>query len=290
MHDTDGSIKHLLKDRKLAPKKAFGQNFLVHRQTAERIAGFAAIGPGDTVVEVGVGLGALTLPLASRAGQVIGIEVDAGIVRYHEEQRDLPDNVSLVHRDVLRADFAELAQRAGGRLKILANLPYSISNPFLFRLLENQEHMDWAVLMLQKEVAERLYAPVGSKAYGVLTVLLAAAAAVTPLMDLGPGQFHPRPKVDSQVVRITFRPVPEKVAQLPEHDPQLLRRVVSAAFQQRRKTLVNTLAANGVPSHDKEEVRRLLEALGINPGLRGETLSTLDFVRIARAVESEEKG
>jgi 16S rRNA (adenine1518-N6/adenine1519-N6)-dimethyltransferase len=280
----DLPIKKILTERQLAPSKKLGQNFLVHRQTAERIVELSGVTPDDAVLELGVGLGSLTLPLAERARQVIGLELDAGIIAYHQECRDLPDNVTLIHQDLLKADFAALAAQTNGPLKILANLPYSISNLLLFKLIESHESLDRAVLMLQKEVGQRLTAPVGSKEYGVLSVLLAGCASVETIMQVGPGQFHPRPKVDSVVVRITFHPMPTRVAQLPPHDPKLLRRIVNAAFGQRRKTLRNSLSAGMINGLSKEQMSALLSQSGINPETRAERLTIEDFVRLTNAV------
>ncbi|MCI5129835.1 MAG: ribosomal RNA small subunit methyltransferase A, partial [Candidatus Electrothrix sp. AS4_5] len=149
--------KTLLKEQGLAASKKLGQNFLVHRHTAERIVDYAELSKQDTVLEIGVGLGALTRPLAEAAGQVIGLEADSGIIRLHEEHQGLPENVQLLHQDVLKANYEELVQRCQGKkLKIIANLPYSISSPFLFQLIEHHEQIDFAVVMLQKEVAQRL--------------------------------------------------------------------------------------------------------------------------------------
>ena len=136
--------KQSLQAHKLAPKKRFGQNFLVHRHTAEAIVTAGGIGKQDKIVEVGVGLGALTIPLAEAAGHVFGLEIDSGIIRLHQEEKDLPDNVTLIHGDVLKTDFNILVEQCGGPLKIMANLPYSISNPFLFKLIENHKAMAWA--------------------------------------------------------------------------------------------------------------------------------------------------
>jgi len=283
---SDLPIKKILAERNLAPSKKLGQNFLIHRQTAERIVSLSGITGADTAIELGVGLGSLTLPLAEQVRQVIGIELDAGIIAYHQEQKDLPANVTLVHQDLLKADFAALAKETGGPLKILANLPYSISNPLLFKLVENREHLAWAVLMLQKEVGQRLTAKVGTKEYGVLSVLLAGCASVKTIMHVGPGQFHPRPKVDSVVVRICFQPVPEHAAKLPPHDATLLRRIVNAAFQQRRKTLRNALSAGTLLGISKEDISSLLSGAGINPETRAERLSIDDFVRLTCAVSA----
>ena len=153
-----GKTKQSLQLYSLSPKKRFGQNFLVHRRTAEAIVQAGGVQKEDMIVEVGVGLGALTIPLAEAAGHIFGLEIDSGIIRFHQEEKDLPENVTLIHQDVLKADFNDLTERCGGSLKVMANLPYSISNPFLFKLIENHEKMVWATIMLQKEVAERLMA------------------------------------------------------------------------------------------------------------------------------------
>ena len=286
----DLRIKKILSDRQLAPSKKLGQNFLVHRQTAERIVDLSGVTPDDSVLELGVGLGSLTTPLAERVKQVIGLELDAGIIAYHQEHQSLPANVTLIHQDLLKADFGELAARTNGPLKILANLPYSISNLLLFKLVENHESLDLAVLMLQKEVGQRLTAKVGSKEYGVLSVLLAGCASVKTIMQVGPEQFHPRPKIDSVVVRITFQPVPERVAQLPAHDRQLLRRIVNAAFGQRRKTLRNSLGAGMINGLSREQLASLLTQAGINPETRAERLTIEDFVRLTNAVSACSSG
>jgi len=128
------TTKESLRSYKLAPSKKFGQNFLVNENTANRIVFAGQVQPEDTIVEVGVGLGALTTPLAKQVHHVFGIEIDSGIIRYHEQEGDLPQNVTLIHQDILKTDFEALYSRIGSKLKFMANLPYSISNPFLFKL------------------------------------------------------------------------------------------------------------------------------------------------------------
>jgi 16S rRNA (adenine1518-N6/adenine1519-N6)-dimethyltransferase len=234
---------------------------------------------------VGVGLGALTAPLAAAAKQVIGLEADSGIVRLHEERQDLPANVRLLHQDVLKADFRALAAEFG-RLKIVANLPYSISSPFLFKLIDASEAIDFAVVMLQKELAQRLLAQPDCKEYGTPTILLAACADAELLLELGPEEFHPRPKVDSLLLRLIFQPVPERVGQLGNFDQSLLKRIVSAAFRQRRKTLSNSLTAAGLLP--KEALLDCLAAAALSPSVRAEQLSLEDFVRLARQMQQQE--
>ncbi|MBA3006408.1 MAG: ribosomal RNA small subunit methyltransferase A [Proteobacteria bacterium] len=286
-HNTRSSLeKH-----HLTPKKRFGQNFLVHAGTAEAIVRAGRITTEEIILEVGVGLGALTRPLALTAKQVIGLEIDSGIIRFHQEEEDLPENVTLIHQDVLKADFHELSELCQGPIKIMANLPYSISNPFLFKLIENKEKMAWATIMLQKEVADRLTAQPGSKQYGVPTVLLSACATVKKLMTLKPAEFHPRPKIDSVVVRIDFDRQDERIRALPVYDYSLLQRVVRGAFSQRRKTLLNTLSSTNilpmVPEQEKATVKQLTEAAirkaGIAPSARAEDLTLEDFVQLTLA-------
>ena len=284
---SDANIKNILRQRNLAPKKRFGQNFLIHQTSAARIVATAAISPTDTILEIGVGLGALTRILANRADHVIGLEVDRGIVSWLEEKGNLPQNVTLLHRDVMKADFNDLANMTGGRLKIVANLPYSLSNPLLFKLIENRSTLEWAVVMLQKEVGERLMAKVGSKAYGILSVLIRTCATVSPLLELGPGHFHPRPKVVSQVLRIVFHPPPASVLGLPDCDQQLLVRIVNAAFQQRRKTLLNALSAGCCSDLSKPVIEGIIKAAAIPPGIRAEQLTVEDYVRLTRSFQEK---
>lgn len=284
------SVKSVLASRKLTPKKKLGQNFLVNPRDAERIVDAAGITAGDTVIEVGVGLGAMTRYLAEKARQVIGIEIDSGIMELHRDENDLPKNVRLIHQDILKTDFTELAEQAEGPLKIVANLPYSISNPLLFKLIKHQESMAWAVLMLQKEVGQRLTASPATKEYGVLSVLLGASAGVHSLLKFGPNHFHPRPKVDSVVVRIDFASPPTHVASLPPHDRELLRALVNTAFQQRRKTLRNALTGGGILKLDRETVLRILHQADIAPETRAERLTVSDYVRLTRCLSAIQSG
>jgi len=287
--------REALKNSQLAPKKRFGQNFLVHRQTAESIALAGQVSGSDIILEVGVGLGALTLPLAAMAQHVFGYEIDSGIIRYHEEQGDLPDNVTLVHQDILTADFQKIAELCGGRLKIVANLPYSISNPFIFKLIDNAFLIDTATIMMQKEVADRLMAAPNTKAYGVPTVLLASCATVRKLMTLGPGEFHPRPKVDSVVVCLDFSDFSRKAEKLGGYDFTLFRRLVRATFNQRRKTILNTLSGADLfgdligedKKANKQATLSTIELAKLRPNARPETLTCVDFINLAIQVAGQ---
>ncbi|HIP82193.1 MAG TPA: ribosomal RNA small subunit methyltransferase A [Desulfocapsa sulfexigens] len=284
-----GATRQSLQDENLAPQKQLGQNFLIHKATAAAVAGCGKIHSDDIIIEVGVGLGALTQPIAEQAEHVFGLEVDGGIVRFHKKKNDLPENVTLLHQDILKADFEELYRLSKGPLKIMANLPYSISNPFLFKLIEYQEKIAWATVMLQKEVADRLTAAPSTKQYGIPTVLLKSCATVKSLLTLKPAAFHPRPRIDSVVVRIEFCD-PEKVAGR-AYDKFLFQKIVRAAFSQRRKTLLNTLTAGGffrtLSDGDKKLAKQLtkdtiIEA-GIAPGARAEVLGLEQFINLTLA-------
>ncbi|MDF1615283.1 16S rRNA (adenine(1518)-N(6)/adenine(1519)-N(6))-dimethyltransferase RsmA [Desulfurivibrio dismutans] len=279
-------IKKILEERGLAPSKQLGQNFLIQPGLAEKIINAAGITADDQVIELGVGLGALTRPLAAGAARVIGLEIDSGIIKYHRETQGLPANVELRHQDLLHADFTALAEEVGGRVKIIANLPYAITNPLLFKLVEQHRAVKQAVLMIQKEVALRLTAKPSTKDYGVLSVLLGTCATVQRLLEVGPANFYPRPKVDSVVIAINFH---ERPVGLENIDLALLRRVVDSAFGQRRKTLLNSLSAGGSLGLDRNRAAAVLAAAGIDQRLRAENLSTADFLRLSQAVAAQPK-
>lgn len=286
-----GETRKSLGKHSLAPKKRFGQNFLVHKNTAEAIVRSGKITSNDVVVEVGVGLGALTQPLAEQAKRVIGIEIDSGIIRFHEEENDLPENVSLIHQDVLKADFKRLEEQCGGPFKIMANLPYSISNPFIFKLIENRRHVSSATIMLQKEVAERLMAQPSTKDYGVPSVLLQSCAKISKLLTLKPAEFHPRPKVDSVVIRIEFSHAPFQSADGVPFEYALFQKIVRTTFNQRRKTILNTLSSASFfttqsdidKSANKSMTEETLINAGFKPSVRPETLSLEQFIQLTLA-------
>ncbi len=279
-----GHTRQILAEHGLAPSKKRGQNFLVSPATARAIVSKAEFSATDHVVEVGVGLGALTQVLGERVARVTGIEIDRGLISYHRQQQVLPDNVELIHQDILKADFASLREKSGAALKIISNLPYSISNPFIFQLIDNRSLIDKVVVLLQKEMAERLMAEPHSKAYGIPTVLLRSCGKVTPLMEVGADEFYPRPGVDSLLIGISFAG-----KSLPEQQFGCLRQTVRAAFASRRKTLVNNLLA-GFPfpppyQGDKQEKReclsRALAVSGLKGDIRAENVTVEQFLELA---------
>jgi 16S rRNA (adenine1518-N6/adenine1519-N6)-dimethyltransferase len=275
------SPKTLLRRLGLRPKKSWGQHFLVHPHQARRIAEALALAPGDTVVEIGAGLGALTVFLAAAAGRVVALELDPALARFlKEELLAAAPQVEVICQDVLEFDFTGLSLEVGAPLKVAGNLPYQITSPLLFKLIQELPALSRAVLMIQQEVGDRLLARPGTKDYGILSVLLQYHFRLTRLFTLTPANFYPPPQVSSMV--LSLRPAsPQPRAR----DEALLARVVKAAFGQRRKNLNNTLAAQAAAfGLSPEQMRAILAELDIDPLRRGETLSAAEFVTLSNAI------
>jgi 16S rRNA (adenine1518-N6/adenine1519-N6)-dimethyltransferase len=254
-------------------RKRFGQNFLVSPGVIRKIVDAVAPRAGDTVVEIGPGLGALTAPLLERLDHLHVVEIDRDLIaRLHE--RFPPERLTIHEGDALKFDFGAL--KADGPLKIIGNLPYNISSPLLFHLADYADRVAEMHFMLQKEVVDRMVSAPGSGDYGRLSVMLQYRYFMERLFVVPPGSFSPAPKVDSAVVRM----IPLKVgAGGTATDETLFAKLVAAAFSQRRKMLRNTLKEFGGES--------LLEAQGIAPTARAENLSVADFVRLANALASQ---
>ncbi len=267
------------------PKKTLGQNFLTDRNVLSRIADAVGIGPGDRVLEVGPGRGALTTLLAERAEQVVAVELDRELVPFLRKEFVGRGNVEIVEADILTVDLSRLlGERGGGTWKVAANLPYNISSQVLFRILECRGLFSLLVLMLQKEVGERLLAPPACKAYGALTVLFSLHFNIRREFSVKPGSFYPVPKVDSVVLSFTPLPAPR----VDVGDEGCFRKVVKAAFGQRRKTLWNCL--RGAALTDDATLAGALDRCGIAPGRRGETLSLEEFGMLSRALAGADGG
>ena len=251
------------------PKKSLGQNFLHERVYIERIVQAVDPRPGDRLVEIGPGQGAITLPLLRRHGALTVIEFDRDLVGPLAAMAEGVGELTIVHRDVLSVDFTALA--AGTPFKLCGNLPYNISSPILFHALDHAASIRDMVFMLQKEVVDRMGAPPGSKVYGRLSVMLQAYCTVTPLFVVPPGAFRPAPKIDSAVVRL----VPKPVEAIHVADRKVFADVVRAAFGQRRKTLRNAL--NGVCDAAQ------FAAAGVSADARAEQIDVASFIRLANA-------
>jgi 16S rRNA (adenine1518-N6/adenine1519-N6)-dimethyltransferase len=252
------------------PRKRFGQHFLADPGVIGAIVAAIAPVPGDNLVEIGPGLGALTGPLIARAGHIHAVELDRDLVARLTE-RFTPAQLTLHAGDALKFDFAAL----GPRLRIVGNLPYNISTPILFHLAECERQLADMHLMLQREVVDRMVATPGTSAYGRLSVMLQCRFAMEKLIDVPPEAFQPPPEVDSAVVRLR----PLDAARSVPRDEELFARVVTQAFAQRRKTLRNTLKGLVTAAE--------LDALGIDPGRRAQELSVAEFARLAAALAQQ---
>ncbi len=277
------SPKALLNAWNLHPKKSLGQNFLVDTSMADAIVQKARIRAEDRVLEIGSGLGAITVPAARNAQKLYALDLDRQLLELLETELKLHrlENVEIRHGDILKTDITALAQEAGGKLTVLGNLPYNISSQVLVCLVRARSAVPKAVLMLQKEMAQRAAAGPGSREYGRLGAMLGYCAKIRPLIDVPARAFYPRPKVDSRVIEVLFVDEPAQKA----IDEEFLFRVIKAAFGKRRKTLRNALAG-GELRLDASSASAALQETDIDPMRRAETLSVEEFVRLSNYIFS----
>lgn len=251
-------------------RKRFGQHFLHDRSVIERIIAAFAPQPGQSIVEIGPGRGALTLPLLAAARRIDAVELDRDLAPRLTQTYATAGELRVHCADALRFDFCSLAP-GPSTLRVIGNLPYNVSTPLLFHLLDQKRCISDMLFMLQKEVVDRIVAPAGSDAYGRLSVMVQYHCAAARLFTIGPGAFTPPPRVDSAVVRLVPHPAPPVTVT----DEALLARVVALAFSQRRKTLRNSLKTllNAAA----------ITACGIDPQRRAETLSLSEFAALTNA-------
>ncbi len=258
-------------------KKSLGQHFLHERGVVDKLVLAIDPRPGDRIVEIGPGQGALTFPLLDRHGALTAIEFDRDLLEPLAAAAKTHGELTLIHADVMNIDFSALAGDTptdDGRIRLVGNLPYNLSSPILFHALDHAAAVRDMHFMLQKEVVDRMAAGPGSKVYGRLSVMLQAYCTVTALFKVPPGAFRPPPKVDSAVVRL----VPHPPGQVGIADPRRFADIVRAAFGQRRKTLRNALS-NVCTAED-------IVRAGVDPQSRAEQLAVADFIALANlAVE-----
>lgn len=258
------------------PRKRFGQHFLVDGGTIARIVDLVHPEPGEVVLEIGPGRGALTTPLLGQLSRLVAVEIDRDLAAALR-RRWPAEALRLVEGDILAVDLAAvLAEEGGQRLLVVGNLPYNITAPLLFHLLAHADHVSRAVLMVQREVAARLTATPGSREYGLITVLLRMRAQVEVRLPVPRARFRPVPGVDSAVIELRFTPT----NQVAVGDRAAWQRLVRAAFGQRRKMLRNTLLA-AAPSLLREDLRVIAERSGIDLERRPETLDLAEFARLS---------
>jgi 16S rRNA (adenine1518-N6/adenine1519-N6)-dimethyltransferase len=274
-------VRATLGESEFRPRKRLGQNFLIHENIIGAIVKLLDIAPGDEVVEIGPGLGFLTRRLVDRAKRVWAVEIDPALVdRLKQSSLASHPAFQLIHNDILKVvpeDFLP-----PHKVKLVGNLPYSISTPILFRLFDWREHFSSLVLMMQKEVADRIASGPATKAYGTLSVWCQVHGRISERVSVSPEAFFPKPKVRSTILKIDLYQEPL----IPVKELPLLRGLVRAAFGHRRKTLANTLTS--WLRRDRAEIDSVLRREGIDPVRRGETLNVEEFLALTHALRASQ--
>jgi len=275
------SPRILLAAHNIRPKKQMGQNFIVDPAFTEKIVKRAEILPEDIILEIGAGLGALTIPLARKAQKVFAVEKDRQIIPILNMEILVSGltNISIIEKDILSVDVKALVEDMGGKIVVMGNLPYNISSQILVRLVRSREGISRAVLMFQKELAQRITAETGCKDYGRLTVMLRYCSDIKKLTNVKASLFFPKPKVDSQILELKFKKEIEHKAS----DEQFLFKVIKSGFGNRRKTLKNALSASDL-NIDPNTATMVLEKSGIDPIRRAETLTVEEFVKLSNTL------
>lgn len=265
--------------------KSLGQNFLIDDNIVDKIVAGAGIGPGDKIIEVGPGIGTLTREMASRAETLMAVEIDKNLIPILADTLGDYDNVKIVNEDIIKADIRGLIDEnlGGGPVKLVANLPYYITTPIIMRFLEENINVTDIVVMVQKEVAERMNAQPGGKDFGALSVAVQYYCDTEIVAKVPRHLFVPQPNVDSIVIALRVRP--ERKYKVDDED--LYFKVVKAAFGQRRKTLLNSISSMG--SLAKDQVKEALEEAGIDLKRRGETLSLDEFAILSNVIGNKLK-
>jgi 16S rRNA (adenine1518-N6/adenine1519-N6)-dimethyltransferase len=281
---TPGKTKEILSRYSLAAKKSLGQNFLIDLNILSKIVSAAELDDSKGALEIGPGIGALTQQLAKRAGRVVAVEIDQRMLPVLEETLSGYSNATVVHGDVLKVNLRELFEQQFQGLtgiSVVANLPYYVTTPIVMKLLEERLPLENIVVMIQKEVAQRMAAKPGTKDYGSLSVAVQYYCEPQVVTIVPHTVFIPQPNVDSAVIRLKLRKEPPvKVA-----DERLYFEVVQASFAQRRKTISNNLLTRFFSKETKPQMEEALQKAGIDPSRRGETLSLQEFAQLTEALQ-----
>lgn len=274
----------LIKNHDFAVQKKFGQNFLIDDNILRSIVDAAEIGPDDCVLEIGPGMGALTAYLLDAARKVIAVEVDKMLIPILQQTLAGADNLVLINEDILKVDVQELIRKEndGRPIKVVANLPYYITTPIIMNLLEKEEHIESITVMVQKEVAERMQEGPGSKSYGALSLAVQYYSKPEIALAVSKNCFFPKPDVDSAVIKLDIYEKAERPVRA--ENPELMMKLIRAAFNQRRKTLVNGLG-NAAELHlNKDKIVNALAEMGKSETIRGEVLTLEEFARLSDLV------
>ena len=269
-------------------QKKFGQNFLIDENVVEKIVRDAGVTKDDFVLEIGPGIGTMTQILCENAREVVAVEIDDKLIPIlTEDTLSWYDNVTVIHEDILKLDIVKLAnERNGGKpIKVVANLPYYITTPIIMGLFEIHVPLDRITIMVQKEVADRMQVGPGTKDYGALSLAVQYYAKPQILLNVPASCFMPRPNVDSAVIQLTrYEKPPVEVA-----DEHLMFRLIRASFNQRRKTMTNSVGNSPELSVSKEQMAAALEKCGLSATVRGEALTLAQFAELANVL-SEDTG
>ena len=274
-------VRATLGEAEFRPRKRLGQNFLIHENIIDSILRLLNLASQDEIVEIGPGLGFLTRRLVDTAKRVWAVEIDSALVdRLKRSSLGSHPAFQLIHNDILKVAPEDFLPPH--KIKLVGNLPYNISTPVLFRLFDWREHFSSLVLMMQKEVADRIASPPGTKAYGTLSVWCQVHGRISEKVSVSPEAFFPKPKVRSTILKIDLYQEPL----IPLKDLALLRGLVRAAFGQRRKTLGNALTS--WLERDRHEIESVLRLEGIDPVRRGETLRVEEFLALTHALRASQ--
>lgn len=274
----------ILEKYKIKANKDLGQNFLINDDVIEKIIEKSQIEKNDLIIEIGPGLGVLTNLLLEKSDNVVAIELDKRMVEIISKRFILKNNLQIINEDVLKVDLNKLInerkkQTNINKVKIVANLPYYISIPIIMKLLEEKLEIDEIIVMVQKEVAQRLVAKTGTKDVGAITYAVEYFSEAEKVIDVPKESFIPSPKVESAVIKLKIR----KEAYVQVKDEKMLFNIIQKSFSQRRKTLVNALV-NGKIVESKEKAEKIIKQLNINENIRGEKLTLEDFARICNTI------
>lgn len=274
------SIKKELAEYGLTPRKRWGQHFLVDRNILSKVIRTAGLEKGDVVLEIGPGLGEMTLALARQVKKVIAVEIDRKLVKILQEKTAEFSNIMVIEGDALKISFEQLYHQEDQQLKVVANLPYQISTPVLFRFIESRDLFSSLILMLQREVAERMTASPGGKDYGPLSIFTQSVSVLSTEFYIKPSAFFPPPKVESAVIHMVWK---ERPFVRPEEEGWF-KKVVKGCFSYRRKRLINALRHADLLL--PEDLEKRIEKTGIDSQRRPETLTIQEFVCLADALKS----
>jgi len=274
---TSRQIKEIISNNSLCINKRLGQNFLIDKHMRDRIIDLCNISKDDAVIEIGPGLGALTESIQPLAGRFIAIEKDRGLASILNEK-----DFSILNKDILKFDLDSFIKDCNRKIKIIGNLPYYITSPIIFYLLEYRNHIESIFITIQREVAKRIVAGPGDKDYGILSLSLQYHSYPEILLSIPKNAFFPRPDVDSVFMQLKIRNKPPVVVK----NKDLLFGVIKSAFNQRRKILLNALSGNSALYISKDKLRQVFDKVGLDLNIRGEALSLEDFAKLTDCLYS----